>query len=419
VQAGYVGLYLNIGCQAVVNQFVLMKFKYVIALCALLWLHRTYAQLPEVFLLNPKHMADKKAAYKSGDAKVSQQVNAVVKIADGHLGDKPASVMEKSLAPPSGSKHDYMSMAPYFWPDPKKTDGLPYIRKDGQRNPEIKKIVDHALLSELETRCKYLSLAYYFTGDEKYAAKANELLKVWFIDADTRMNPNLNYAQAIMGVNDGRGIGIIETRCLANLADWLGLLAGSKSFPAQNSAAIKDWYKQYLTWMTTSKNGKDEHNAKNNHGTHYDVQEVTFALFTGNTDLAKQVLNAAKKRIDLQVEPEGQQKLELERTNALGYSTMNLDGWVNMAMLGDRAGVDLWNYTSNDGRSIHKAIDWLMPYALGNQPFKYQQISPYNKDELYRPVLLMGLKQSDATYLKTAAGIHTTDKFYLDDLLYN
>jgi len=394
-----------------------MKFKLIIVLCALV-LQKSYAQLPDVFLLNPKHTADKKAAYKKGDAEVVEQVNTIVKIADGHLTDKPASVMEKSLTPPSGSKHDYMSMAPYFWPDPTKADGLPYIRKDGQRNPEIKKIIDHALLSDLETRCKYLSLAYYFTGDEKYAAKANELLKVWFIDADTRMNPNLNYAQAVMGVNDGRGIGIIETRALANLADWMGLLAGSKSFTAQNLAAIKDWYKQYLTWMTTSKNGKDEHNAKNNHGTHYDVQEITFALFTGNTDLAKQVLNAAKKRIDLQIEPDGQQKLELERTNALGYSTMNLDGWVNMAMLGDRAGVDLWNYTSTDGRSIKKAIDWLMPYALGSQPFKYQQINPYNKDEFYRPLLLMGIKQNDAGYLKATAGLRKKDT-YLTDLLYN
>ncbi|GAB3904558.1 alginate lyase family protein [Mucilaginibacter boryungensis] len=394
-----------------------MKFKLIMLLTAIA-LQKSYAQLPEVFLLNPTHMAAKKAAYKNNDAQVKAQVDRVVKIADEHLADKPASVMEKSLTPPNGSKHDYMSMAPYFWPDPSKADGLPYIRKDGQRNPEIKKIIDHALLSDLETRCKYLSLAYYFTHDEKYAVKTNDLLKVWFIDADTRMNPNLNYAQAVRGVNDGRGIGIIETRALANLADWMGLLAGSKSFPAQNLAAIKDWYKQYLNWMTTSKNGKDEHNAKNNHGTHYDVQEITFALFTGNNELAKQVLNAAKKRIDLQIEPNGEQKLELERTNALGYSTMNLDGWVNMAMLGDRAGVDLWNYTSTDGRSIKKAIDWLMPYALGTQPFKYQQINPYNKDEFYRPVLLMGLATKDQSYLKTAAILRKNES-YLTDLLYN
>jgi hypothetical protein len=397
-----------------------MKLKIIIAVCfAAFTLKQSYAQLPDVFLLSPKHMADKKNAYKKAEAPVVKQVAEVVKNADAFLNAKPASVMEKAFTPPSGSKHDYMSMAPYFWPDPAKPDGLPYIRKDGQRNPEIKKIVDHELLSQLDNKCKYLSLAYYFTGDEKYAAKANELLKAWFLDPETKMNPNLNYAQAIRGTNDGRGIGIIETRSLANLADWIGLLVGSKSFTPDNLAAIKDWYKQYLIWMTTSKNGKDEHNAKNNHGTHYDVQEVTYALFTGNTALAKQVLDNSKQRIALQIEPNGEQKLELERTNALGYSTMNLDGWVNMAMLGDKAGVDLWNYTTTDGRSIKGAIDWLLPYAMGTKPFKYQQINPYNKEELVRPLLLMGMKQNNTAYLKTVDDIRKNAPISLTDLLYN
>jgi hypothetical protein len=293
------------------------------------------------------------------------------------------------------------------------------MRKDGERNPEIKKIVDHALLSDLEHKCRYLSLAYYFTGDEKYAAKANELLKVWFLDPETRMNPNLNYAQAIMGVNDGRGIGIIETRALCNLADWMGLLAGAKSFPQQNLVGIKDWYKQYLNWMQTSKNGKDEHNSKNNHGTHYDVQLITYALFTDNKELAKQVLNDSKKRIALQIEPDGQQKLELARTNAYGYSTMNLGGWVNMATLGDKTGVDLWNYTTTDGRSIRKALDWLLPYSMGDKPFDHQQISPYDKGEMYQPLVLAGLKYQDQTYLKKAMELPKNDEFYIRALLYN
>lgn len=385
----------------------------------LLFLQQTYAQLPEVFLLSPKHMADKKAAYKKGDAKVMGDVAVVLKGADEFLNAKPASVMEKALTPPSGSKHDYMSMAPYFWPDPAKSDGLPYIRKDGQRNPEIKKIIDHEMLSNLDNKCKYLSLAYYFTGDEKYAAKANELLKVWFLDAETKMNPNLNYAQAVRGVNDGRGIGIIETRSLANMADWMGLLASSKSFTKQNLAAIKDWYRQYLTWMTTSKNGKDEHNAKNNHGTHYDTQVVSFALFTGNTAMAKQVLEDSKKRIATQIEPDGQQKLELERTNALGYSSMNLDGWINMSELGDRAGVNLWDYATTDGRGIRKALDWLLPYALDQKPFTYQQITPYSKDELYHVLLLSAQKYHEPAYTKAADAMRKKDKFYIEDLLYN
>ncbi|MES2274897.1 MAG: alginate lyase family protein [Bacteroidota bacterium] len=396
-----------------------MKLKIIALLFAVFVLQRSYAQLPQVFLLNPRHIADQKNAYKQGKPDVVKGVDMVVKGANDFLDVKPASVMEKAFDPPSGSKHDYMSMAPYFWPDPAKADGLPYIRKDGQRNPEIKKIVDHELLSSLDNKCKYLALAYYFTGDEKYAAKANELLKVWFLDPETRMNPNLNYAQAVRGVNDGRGIGIIETRSLANLADWMGLLAGSKSFTPQNLTAIKDWYKQYLTWLTTSKNGKDEHNAKNNHGTHYDTQVVSFALFTGNTALAKQVLEDSKKRIALQIEPDGQQKLELERTNALGYSSMNLDGWINLSELGDKAGVDLWAYATTDGRSIRKALDWLLPYALDQKPFTYQQITPYSKDELYHVLLLASQKYHEPAYTKAAEAMRKKDKIYIEDLLYN
>jgi hypothetical protein len=396
-----------------------MKLKFLYGIAALLFVYTANAQTPNVFLLNPEHMVKQKNAYKQGDATVVKEVNIAIKAADGYLNDKPASVMEKAFTPPSGTKHDYMSMAPYFWPDPSKPDGVPYMRKDGQRNPEIKKISDHELLSDLDNKCKFLSLAYYFTSDDKYAAKAKQLLSVWFLDADTKMNPNLNYAQAIRGVNDGRGIGIIETRALANLADWMGLLAGSKSFTSTDLNNIKSWYADYLTWMQTSKNGIDEHHSKNNHGTHYDTQVAAFALFTGNTQLAKQILTDAKKRITVQIEPDGQQPLELARTNAYGYSTMNLNGWFSLGMLGDKVGVDLFNYTTPDGRSIHTALDWLMPYALGDKPKDHQQISKYNPDEFYRLLVIAGNKYHNAAYTQKANAMPKNNGLYIDDLLYN
>src|SRR5476651_2648456 len=207
-----------------------MKKTFLLSLVTLAFLQITYAQLPQVFLISPQHIAAQKAKYKQGDAAVVKEVGVVIDRANKVLTEKPHSVVDKAMTPPSGSKHDYMSLAPYFWPDPSKPDGKPYIRKDGQHNPETKNISDHEFLSELDTRCKYLSLAYYFTGDEKYAAKMKELLTVWFLNPDTKMNPSLTYAQAVLGVNDGRGIGIIESRSLAWVADWMGLLAGSKSF---------------------------------------------------------------------------------------------------------------------------------------------------------------------------------------------
>jgi hypothetical protein len=396
-----------------------MKKTFLLSLVTIAFLQITYAQLPNVFLISPQHIAAQKAKYKQGDATVVKEVGIVIDRANKVLDEKPHSVVEKALTPPSGSKHDYMSLAPYFWPDPSKPDGKPYIRKDGQHNPETKTISDHEYLSELDERCKYLSLAYYFTGDEKYAAKMKELLAVWFLNPDTKMNPSLTYAQAVLGVNDGRGIGIIESRALAWVADWMGLLAGSKSFTTADLNNIKDWYKQYLVWLRTSKNGNDEHNAKNNHGIHYDTQTIDYALFTGDMALAKELVAASLKRVPVQIEPDGQEPLELERTNAYGYSTFNITAWYNVSLLADRAGVDIWNYSTPDGRSIHKALDYLIPYTLDDKPKEHQQIGPYNKQEMYLLLVLAGQKYKDPSYTKRADAFPKNDSVLMTDLLYN
>jgi hypothetical protein len=396
-----------------------MKKTFLLSLVAIAFLQISYAQLPNVFLISPQHIAAQKAKYKQGDATVVKEVAVVIDRANKVLTENPHSVVDKAMTPPSGSKHDYMSLAPYFWPDPSKPDGKPYIRKDGQHNPETKTISDHEFLSELDERCKYLSLAYYFTGDEKYAVKMKELLAVWFLNPGTKMNPSLTYAQAVLGVNDGRGIGIIESRALAWIADWMGLLAGSKSFTTSDLSTIKDWYKQYLVWLRTSKNGNDEHNAKNNHGIHYDTQTIDYALFTGDMALAKDLVTASLQRVPVQIEPDGQEPLELARTNAYGYSTFNIMAWYNVSLLADHAGVDIWNYSTPDGRSVRKALDYLIPYTLDDKPKEHQQIGPYNKEEMYLLLVLAGQKYKEPSYTKRAEAFKKSDAVLITDLLYN
>lgn len=348
--------------------------------------------LPRVFLLDAKHLEVTRKRIHEGENNLSGALDKLDRDARKAMSAGPFSVVTKVATPPSGDKHDYMSQAPYFWPNPNSTNGLPYIRRDGERNPEINQITDHRSLDQLESAVETLALAYYFKGDEAYAAKAVSLLRTFFLDSATRMNPNLQYAQFIPGVSTGRGIGLIETRGLTRVVDSVGLLAGSKALTESDQRALQGWFGQFLQWMLESKNGRDEAAAKNNHGTYYDLQVASFALFVGKRDLAVQVLKEARqKRIASQIEPDGRQPHELARTKAWSYSNMNLEGLMLLATLGERTGVDLWNFHTADGRSIRKALDFLTLVALGGEKWQYQEIGGV------KPVIVFPLLRRAAT----------------------
>jgi len=335
------------------------------------------------------------AAGKMSDPALQQ----LRKDADGALAQEPLSVTQKSEAPPSGDKHDYMSQAPYWWPDPAKSNGLPYIRRDGETNPDIERLPDHKNLSRLISTTHTLALAYFLLGDEKCAARASELLRVWFLDPETRMTPNLQYAQSVPGRNTGRGIGLIETRGVFRLVDTVGLLRDSKAWSKKDQEGMENWCGKFLDWMLESENGKDEAAAKNNHGTYYDVQIASLALFTGRVDLARNVLETARtKRLAAQIAPDGKQPLELARTKALGYSTMNLAGLCELALLGEKTGVDLWNYQTSDGRSVRKALDFLIPYVAGEKKWPYKQIVDYKPNEISPILILAATKYKQPGY---------------------
>ena len=368
-------------------------------------------QFPKVFLLDPTRLAAARAAINKGDKDIEPAWAKLQRDAEKALAERPFSIVNKAVTPPSGDKHDYMSQAPYFWPNPTTQNGLPYIRRDGERNPEINKITDHKSLDDLENSVETLALVYYFKGDEVYAAKAVQLLRAFFLDPATRMNPNLQYAQFIPGVNTGRGIGLIETRGLTRVIDAIGLLAGSKSLTAEDERGLKAWFGKFLQWMQESKNGREESAAKNNHGTFYDVQVVSFALFLGKTDLAKQTLETAKqKRIATQIEPDGRQPLELVRTKAWGYSNGNLDGLMQLATLGERVGVALWKFQTKDGRSIRKALDFLTPVALGEKKWQYQEIGGVKPESLFPLMRRAADVYRDKKYQMLVARIPAVDQ---------
>jgi hypothetical protein len=361
------------------------------------------AQLPRVFLLNPTALQRARSEAKANPQTPALQ--ALRKRADRLLGQPLVSVMDKSQSPPSGDRHDYMSLAPYWWPNPKTATGLPYIRRDGERNPEINGIADHRNFGSVCNSAEILAEAYYVFGDERYAEKAAQILRTWFLDFRTRMNPNMQYAQAVKGINQGRGIGLIETRGIVRVVDAVGLLASSKAWSSVDQRKMQDWCSQYLEWLRTSKNGKDESAARNNHGSFYDGQVVALALFTGNTDLARSVVeNARTKRIQFQIERDGAQPLELARTKSISYSVFNLTALFDLARLGDNVGVDLWSYDSG-GRSLRAALDYLLPYALGERKWTRKQIEPLDGRSLVPLLLQAANRYHDPAYRADAAKI--------------
>lgn len=313
--------------------------------------------------------------------KYSTSFQKLIREADQALNDTVFSVTYKKLTPPSGDKHDYISYGPYWWPDPEKSDGLPWIRRDGEVNPLSRdNNTDYTEKATFFNNVSDLSWAFFFSDNKEYATKLKELLDVWFLDEDTKMNPNLNFAQGIPGINDGRGIGIIDFAGITKVITAIEILEIKNAIDPHMSVDLRNWLSGYLNWLQTSKNGIFERDTKNNHGTYYDLQVVSLHLFLGNKEGAREVLETAKlKRIASQIEPDGKQPHELARTKSLSYSTMNLKGMTQLAIFGTKVGVDLWNYSPQNAGNIKQAYEFLKPYAMGEKEWTYEQINSKEK----------------------------------------
>jgi alginate lyase len=371
---------------------------------------RTSPNPPRVFLLDGRHLLETRQRIRDGDKRFEPSLDQLRREAQKALSTPLQSVVNKDATPPSGDKHDYMSQAPYFWRDPTSPTGLPYIRRDGERNPEINKFPDHQSMDRMVGAVELLALEYFFESAETFAAKAAQLLRAWFVDPASRMNPNLEYAQGIPGINTGRGIGLIETRGLTRVVDSVGLLAGSKAWSQSDQRSLEQWFSEFLRWMLESKNGRDEAAAKNNHGTYYDLQVTSFALLLGKTALATHTLKTAReKRIAIQIDPDGRQPLELVRTRAWSYSVGNLDGLTLLATLGERIGVNLWNYRTADGRSIRRAFDYVIPFALGEKKWPDQQLGEWQPQILYPIMRRAAARYRDEKYQVLMARIPRLD----------
>jgi hypothetical protein len=332
------------------------------------------------FLLRPDGLRQTAAALAAGGR--DPAVDKLLADADKALTAGPWRVTDKTRAPESGDKHDYASMGPYWWPDPDKRDGLPYLRRDGKINPERdSEAFDRIRFENMSDAVDSLSLAYYLTGERKYADRAALVIRTWFLDPATRMNPNMNHAQSIPGKTPGRAEGVIDLRYLIPVVESIGLLVPSEALNDEETVALRSWFSDLVVWMATSPIGREERAAKNNHGLFFDLLITHFALFAGHEDAAKTVLNRfPEQRITLQFAVDGSLPQELARTRSFHYSTWTMAAVYDLATLGECVEVDLWSYKDAEGRGLQSATAFLASYAANEKSWKWPEL---DMDTLY------------------------------------
>jgi hypothetical protein len=338
-------------------------------------------RIPHTAVLDGARLHRTKVRLDHGHPRLRRAVALLRGRADRWLDQGPWTVVDKPRPAPSGDLHDYLSQAPYWWPTttpgPDNPWGCPYVQRDGERNPEVDSGTDRQDVEKTFDSAYDLSLAWYYTGDARYAEKAGQVLRTWFLDPATRMNPNLNHAQFIPCKYDGRAIGIIDfSQSYTSVLDALALLeSGAPGWTAKDRSGMARWNTAFLDWLRNSDFGKQEATATNNHGTFYDLLLAGLAYATGDRELARRtVLDARLKRIAPQIAADGSQPQELTRTRSWHYSTFTLVAHARLAAIGRNAGVDLWAYQGPDQESLFKAVGYLLPAATGAAAWPHPEL---------------------------------------------
>ncbi|MBS6642181.1 MAG: alginate lyase family protein [Clostridiaceae bacterium] len=309
---------------------------------------------PKKYRIEPPK-ADKSWIFKKADLAMEEPVPHITDI-----------VSEKS----EGGPHDYYSNGDYWWPNPDTPDGLPYVHRDGQTNPD--NFNGHrVMLRHMRTNVVFLTAAYELSGDKIYSDYAARILKEFFLDEETKMNPNLNYAQALLGICPGRGIGIIDTLHLVDVVFAVQRLKKLDAVTDDMYRGLQNWFGSYLGWMLTSANGMKEMNADNNHGVCFFVQAAAFALFTDNERIVDFCRDYYKNGLMKQMAPDGSFPRELGRTKPYNYSIFVVDNMVSLCQMLSKPDDDLWEFTLSDGRGIKKGLDFITPYIINKSVWPY------------------------------------------------
>jgi len=349
-----------------------------------------------------EHLARLKSSADAQPAVIQAALDQLRANADLALGRGPYSVMNKTIVPPSGDKHDYLSFSRYWWPNPDTPDGLPYVRRDGEVNHKLIRQGDRMRIGQFFEDVETLSLAAYLTDTDSYAHHATKLIRTWFISPETRMNPNLNFGQGVPGKATGRGVGIIDTRYFIRVLDAVVLLREMEALSEQDETTLKEWFKDYLEWLTTAELALHEQQAPNNHGSWYAAQTSRIALFVDDEELAKSIVERVRDhRIPHSFQADGSQPLELERTRSLHYSLFNLSALAIVDRMGEHLAIDIWEHKHQDHCSLKDGLDFVKPYVLAPAKWPHPEMGKFELSGRDRQLFLLAYNG-------------TRDKQYLD-----
>lgn len=378
-----------------------------------------FAQVP---MYNMDRVENLKALYLKGDKKVTAVVEQMKKEAEIILQAPLMSVAEKTTLPPSKDKRDYMTQSPYWWADPDSPDGLPYIRHDGETNPEVYNFPERENSIKLGEYTQLLGILYYLTRQEEYAEKCAAFIRTWFLDPSLGMNPNMTYAQAVPGMVNIRGTGIVDSRRFLVSFGAVPFIKSSPSWTEEDDLELKEWCRTFKYWLDHSVNGRMENLQGNNHGLWYETARIiAMSVYEDPDALVEDIKNHLAPRLATQINEDGTLPYELVRTKSLHYSTFALEALILCDHISNNAGFSLWKYKTYNNKTMSLAVDFLVPYYLHPEKWPYEQIEPFEA-EIYRAAIVLfegGSALNRKDWLKTAGKIgYNRDKVTIDSLLY-
>ncbi|MCR2793525.1 alginate lyase family protein [Microbacterium sp. zg.Y625] len=360
--------------------------------------------------------------FRAGEPEIVSAVTELTREADSLLGIPPASVTDKTALAASGNPHDFYAIGGYSWPNPETPDGLPYQYRDSETNPEAlnSTAFDKGRYEDMTARVATLGLAYFYTSDTRYSTHATRLLRAWFIDPTTRMNPHFRYAAARPGVWDGHFTGTIEGVFLIEMLDYVALIGDSSEWTSSDDEALRSWFRELSDWLAHSPFGRREIFSTNNHGSYLLAQILAFATYGREYERARRVIPLARRELRRQIRPDGSMPLEIDRADGWFYSVYGLRAFTVLARLAEHYGENLWNRGA-----LAQACASLAPYLTGatawtftrgHKPWEHDAIQlyhlaarAYRSADLLSTAMTIANESSEPLRDQTLLGLPATD----------